>query len=70
LARCLPAVSRPPSSSSRLHIRSVKRTCVGIWKCSKCHKVIAGGAYMLATPPAVTSRSTIARLRQKQQQQE
>ena len=42
---------------------SVKRTCVGIWKCKLCRKVIAGGAYTLSTPAAVTVRSTIGRLR-------
>ena len=27
---------------------SVKRTCVGIWRCSACKKVLAGGAYEVA----------------------
>jgi large subunit ribosomal protein L37Ae len=45
---------------------SVKRTCVGIWECKSCRKVIAGGAYTLATAPAVTVRSTIGRLRRMQ----
>lgn len=45
---------------------SIKRTCVGIWECRKCHKVIAGGAYSLTTPSAVTVRSNIARLRKMQ----
>jgi len=48
---------------------SVKRTCVGIWECKSCRKVIAGGAYTLATPAAVTVRSNISRLRRVQQQE-
>jgi large subunit ribosomal protein L37Ae len=46
---------------------SVKRTCVGIWDCRSCRKVVAGGAYTLSTPSAVTVRSNIARLRKMQQ---
>ncbi|CAN0034776.1 unnamed protein product [Ascophyllum nodosum] len=38
----------------------------GIWKCSACSKISAGGAYTLNTPAAVTVRSTIARLRKGQ----
>mmetsp|Transcript_48403 Transcript_48403/g.58590 ORF Transcript_48403/g.58590 Transcript_48403/m.58590 type:complete len:96 (+) Transcript_48403:97-384(+) len=48
---------------------TVRRSCVGIWKCRSCKKVIAGGAYMLATPAAVTVRSTIVRLRKLQAEQ-
>jgi large subunit ribosomal protein L37Ae len=47
---------------------SVKRTCVGIWECRSCKKVVAGGAYSLTTPSAVTVRSNIARLRRMQQE--
>jgi large subunit ribosomal protein L37Ae len=42
---------------------NVKRTCVGIWECKSCRKVIAGGAYTLSTASAITVRSTIGRLR-------
>jgi large subunit ribosomal protein L37Ae len=42
---------------------NVKRTCVGIWECKSCRKVVAGGAYTLSTASAVTVRSTIGRLR-------
>merc|ERR1712006_27880 len=42
---------------------SVKRTHVGIWKCRKTGKKIAGGAYQLSTTPAVTAKATIMRLR-------
>eukprot|EP00978_Attheya_sp_CCMP212_P045371 scaffold343661_cov31-Attheya_sp.AAC.1 len=45
---------------------SVKRTCVGIWECKTCRKVVAGGAYTLSTPSAVTVRSTIGRLKKMQ----
>lgn len=45
---------------------SVKRQCVGIWECKSCRKVIAGGAYTLSTPSAVTVRSNISRLRRMQ----
>lgn len=42
---------------------TVKRTCVGIWECKKCGKVLAGGAWSVATPAALTVRSSIQRLR-------
>jgi large subunit ribosomal protein L37Ae len=42
---------------------NVKRAAVGIWKCKSCSKVIAGGAYALSTPSAITVRSNISRLR-------
>jgi large subunit ribosomal protein L37Ae len=42
---------------------NVKRQATGIWKCGSCRKVIAGGAYMLNTPPAVTAKTTIGRMR-------
>ena len=45
---------------------AIKRTCVGIWKCSSCRKTVAGGAYTLSTASAVTVRSTIGRLRRMQ----
>jgi large subunit ribosomal protein L37Ae len=45
---------------------SVVRKCVGIWKCKSCNKVVAGGAYTLSTPAAVSVRSTIGRLRKMQ----
>jgi len=47
---------------------SVKRTCVGIWDCRSCRKVVAGGAYTLSTASAVTVRSTIGRLRKIQEE--
>ncbi|KAJ2722582.1 60S ribosomal protein L43 [Coemansia sp. Benny D115] len=43
---------------------SVKRTAVGIWKCSGCKKAIAGGAWTVSTPAAVSARSNIRRLRE------
>ena len=42
---------------------SVKRTCVGIWDCRSCRKVMAGGAYTLSTASAIQTRSNINRLR-------
>ena len=42
----------------------MKRQAVGIWGCTGCHKVKAGGAYSLNTNGAVTVRSTIRRLRE------
>ena len=43
---------------------TVKRVAVGIWACSSCKKIKAGGAYVLNTSAAVTVRSTIRRLRE------
>ncbi|CAM9146581.1 unnamed protein product [Choristocarpus tenellus] len=45
---------------------TTKRQVSGIWRCSACKKVSAGGAYTLNTPAAATVRSTIARLRKFQ----
>ena len=42
---------------------SVKRTAAGIWKCKRTNKKIAGGAYTLATMPAISAKSTIMRLK-------
>mmetsp|Transcript_46857 Transcript_46857/g.113920 ORF Transcript_46857/g.113920 Transcript_46857/m.113920 type:complete len:92 (+) Transcript_46857:41-316(+) len=41
----------------------VKRKATGVWNCSSCRKVIAGGAYMMNTAAAVTVRAQIRRLR-------
>lgn len=42
---------------------SVKRECTGIWKCCRCKKVMAGGAYVLSTSAAATVRTALNRLR-------
>ena len=42
---------------------TVKRDAVGIWKCKRTGKKIAGGAYQLSTAAAVTAKTTIQRLR-------
>lgn len=46
---------------------SVKRQATGIWKCRACRKVLAGGAYVMATATAATARSTMRRLRELKQ---
>ncbi|EOO02723.1 putative 60s ribosomal protein l43 protein [Phaeoacremonium minimum UCRPA7] len=43
---------------------AVKRHSTGIWKCSGCKKVTAGGAYTVSTPAAAAMRSTLRRLRE------
>nr|POE79714.1 sad1-interacting factor 2 [Quercus suber] len=43
---------------------SVKRHSTGIWNCRSCKKTMAGGAYVLSTPAAAATRSTIRRLRE------
>ncbi|CCV00164.1 unnamed protein product [Malassezia sympodialis ATCC 42132] len=51
---------------------TVKRQAVGIWNCSACKKVVAGGAWSMNTTAAATVRryvprsnpSTIRRLRE------
>jgi|Transcript_42437 large subunit ribosomal protein L37Ae len=44
-----------------------KRGAVGIWKCSNCGKIMAGGAWTLNTNNGTTVRSTIRRLREIQE---
>ena len=41
---------------------SVKRTSVGIWNCGSCRKVVAGGAYLLATAQAAQVSQNAPRL--------
>merc|ERR1712096_124810 len=41
----------------------MKRKSVGIWECKKCKKVVAGGAWTYSTPPAVTAKTTMNRLK-------
>jgi len=43
--------------------RTVKRQVVGIWKCSKCGKAMAGGAWTPTTSKALTARHNVQRLR-------
>ncbi|CAG9322504.1 unnamed protein product [Blepharisma stoltei] len=47
--------------------KTVKRTCVGIWKCKHCCKTIAGGAWAPTTGAALTARHNIQRLRKLMQ---
>ena len=42
---------------------SIKRQATGIWKCGRCKKVMAGGAYVLSTSTAVQAKTAITRLR-------
>lgn len=41
----------------------VKRQSTGIWKCIRCKKTMAGGAYILCTSAAITARTTVSRMR-------
>jgi len=43
---------------------SVKRRATGIWDCARCKRTVAGGAYILVTPAAAASRSTLRRMRE------
>ena len=43
--------------------QSVKRTCVGIWRCKGCRRTVAGGAWEYATSAATTAKTTITRLK-------
>ncbi|KAK7499346.1 hypothetical protein BaRGS_00009321 [Batillaria attramentaria] len=47
---------------------SMKRRAVGIWGCSKCRKVVAGGAWVYNTTAAATVRSAVRRLREMKEQ--
>ena len=49
---------------------SVKRSAIGIWKCGACKKGIAGGAWELNTPVALTAKSTMARLKKLREEGE
>lgn len=41
----------------------MKRTAVGIWRCSGCRRTVAGGAWEFTTTAAVTAKTTIQRLK-------
>lgn len=46
----------------------MKRSCVGIWNCKRCKRVVAGGAWVYATTAAASVRSAIRRLRETKEQ--
>ena len=41
----------------------VRREAVGIWKCKQTGRKIAGGAWTLSTPAAITAKTNVNRLR-------
>ena len=43
---------------------AMKRSCVGIWKCRACKKVVAGGAWVFSTTAAASVRSAVRRLKE------
>ena len=47
---------------------TVRRQAAGIWHCKRTNKRIAGGAYQLSTPAAVTAKATIQRLRRAREE--
>ncbi|KAI8777450.1 hypothetical protein BgiBS90_021653 [Biomphalaria glabrata] len=58
-----------PGSRKRKHpdapnTESMKRKAVGIWKCGRCSKTVAGGAWVYSTTAAAQVRSAIRRLRE------
>lgn len=47
---------------------SMKRSCVGIWSCNRCRRVVAGGAWVYSTTAAASVRSAVRRLRDTKEQ--
>ncbi|XP_053663416.1 60S ribosomal protein L37a [Anopheles marshallii] len=43
---------------------AMKRSCVGIWSCKRCNRVVAGGAWVYSTTAAASVRSAVRRLRE------
>lgn len=43
---------------------AMKRSCVGIWSCKRCKRVVAGGAWVYSTTAAASVRSAVRRLRE------
>eukprot|EP01016_Furgasonia_blochmanni_P054529 TRINITY_DN8_c0_g1_i1.p2 TRINITY_DN8_c0_g1~~TRINITY_DN8_c0_g1_i1.p2 ORF type:complete len:166 (-),score=70.27 TRINITY_DN8_c0_g1_i1:312-809(-) len=46
----------------------MRRVSVGIWHCKPCFKTIAGGAWTLTTPAAVTAKTTMLRLKKMREE--
>jgi large subunit ribosomal protein L37Ae len=47
---------------------AMKRSCVGIWSCKRCKRVVAGGAWVYSTTAASSLRSAVRRLREVKEQ--
>jgi large subunit ribosomal protein L37Ae len=45
---------------------AIRRVAVSVWKCRRCNKILAGGAWQLATPSALSVKTTIHRLRKEE----
>jgi large subunit ribosomal protein L37Ae len=41
---------------------AVKRQVVGIWRCNRCFKTVAGGAWNPVTNMAISAKQTLVRL--------
>ena len=48
---------------------AVKRVAVGIWRCSRCFKTMAGGAWTPTTNMAVASKQTLMRIKKLEEDQ-
>ena len=49
---------------------AVKRTAVGIWRCNRCFKTVAGGAWSPVTNMAITAKATLFRLNKLKEEKE
>nr|CAJ17431.1 ribosomal protein L37Ae [Calomera littoralis] len=47
---------------------AMKRSCVGIWSCKRCKRIVAGGAWVYTTTAASSVRSAVRRLREVKEQ--
>ena len=42
---------------------AIRRVAVSVWRCRRCEKILAGGAWQLSTPSALSVKTTIHRIR-------